>query len=77
MAGNCVGTGANCLDKASAMSLDTPGICLSCAKGYGFTASSRANSWAIRFNATDGVKCCCNTARAPRLSELTDTGVAR
>eukprot|EP00969_Alexandrium_andersonii_P271217 11987373-Alexandrium_andersonii.AAC.1 len=28
-------------------------------------------------SATDGVECCCSTARAPRLSELTDTGVLR
>eukprot|EP00969_Alexandrium_andersonii_P284415 12573982-Alexandrium_andersonii.AAC.1 len=77
MAGNGFGAGANFLRKASATSLDTPGICLSCANGYGFIASSRANSWAIRFSATDGVEYCCNTARAPRLSELIDTGVVR
>eukprot|EP00969_Alexandrium_andersonii_P281864 12460266-Alexandrium_andersonii.AAC.1 len=77
MAGKCFGMGANCLDKASAMSLDTPGICLSCANGYGLIASSKANSWAIRFKATDGVECCWRTARAPKLSELTDTGVVR
>eukprot|EP00969_Alexandrium_andersonii_P008905 389714-Alexandrium_andersonii.AAC.1 len=57
MLGNCLGAGANCLDKASATSLDTPGMCLSCANGYGFTASPSTNSWAILFNATDGVEC--------------------
>eukprot|EP00969_Alexandrium_andersonii_P316511 13982223-Alexandrium_andersonii.AAC.1 len=28
-------------------------------------------------NATDGVECCCNTARAAMLSEITETGVIR
>eukprot|EP00969_Alexandrium_andersonii_P345751 15282720-Alexandrium_andersonii.AAC.1 len=28
-------------------------------------------------SATDGVECCCSTARAPSLSELTDTGAVR
>eukprot|EP00969_Alexandrium_andersonii_P160762 7104174-Alexandrium_andersonii.AAC.1 len=59
------------------MSFETPGMCLSCANGYGLSASSSANSWATLFKATDGVECCCNTANAPRLSELTDTGVVR
>eukprot|EP00969_Alexandrium_andersonii_P284654 12583411-Alexandrium_andersonii.AAC.1 len=31
----------------------------------------------IVLSATDGVECCCNTARAPRLPELTDTGALR
>eukprot|EP00969_Alexandrium_andersonii_P153301 6779045-Alexandrium_andersonii.AAC.1 len=48
---------------------------LSCAKGYGASVSSKAYSWAIVFNATDGVECCWSTARAPKLSELADTGV--
>eukprot|EP00969_Alexandrium_andersonii_P287307 12701569-Alexandrium_andersonii.AAC.1 len=28
-------------------------------------------------SATDGVECCCRTARAPNLIELMDTGVLR
>eukprot|EP00969_Alexandrium_andersonii_P345651 15277973-Alexandrium_andersonii.AAC.1 len=39
--------------------------------------SSSAYSWAVALSAADGVACCCATARAPRLSEMTDTGVAR
>eukprot|EP00969_Alexandrium_andersonii_P048119 2112127-Alexandrium_andersonii.AAC.1 len=63
--GNSLGTGACCLDNASAMSFDTPGMCLSCAKGYGPSASSSANAWAIVLSATDGVECCWSTASAP------------
>eukprot|EP00969_Alexandrium_andersonii_P192681 8511608-Alexandrium_andersonii.AAC.2 len=77
MSGNGLGTGACWRESASATSFDIPGMCLSCDSGIGLTASSRANSWAIRFNVTDGVVCCRKTASAPRLSELTDTGVAR
>eukprot|EP00969_Alexandrium_andersonii_P285241 12609728-Alexandrium_andersonii.AAC.1 len=56
--GNSLGTGACCRDNASAMSSATPGMCLSCANGYGRSASPRTNSWAIVFRATDGVECC-------------------
>eukprot|EP00969_Alexandrium_andersonii_P173505 7670302-Alexandrium_andersonii.AAC.1 len=56
--GNSLGTGACCLDKAPAISFDTPGMRLSCANGYGPSASPNANSWAIVLSATDGVECC-------------------
>eukprot|EP00969_Alexandrium_andersonii_P174802 7729856-Alexandrium_andersonii.AAC.1 len=41
------------------------------------SASPNANSWALVLTSTDGVASCCRTARAPQLSELTDTGVLR
>eukprot|EP00969_Alexandrium_andersonii_P131774 5827443-Alexandrium_andersonii.AAC.1 len=63
--GNSLGTGACCQDKASAIAFDTPGMCLSCANGYGSCASPSANTWAIVFKATDGVECCGSTASAP------------
>eukprot|EP00969_Alexandrium_andersonii_P038428 1683493-Alexandrium_andersonii.AAC.1 len=63
--GNSSGTGACCLDNASAISFDTPGMCLSCANGYGSSASPSANSWAIVLSAMDGVERCWRTASAP------------
>eukprot|EP00969_Alexandrium_andersonii_P270717 11965944-Alexandrium_andersonii.AAC.1 len=56
--GNSLGTGACCRGNACAMSFDTPGMCLSCTNGYGPSASPSANSWAIAFQATEGVECC-------------------
>eukprot|EP00969_Alexandrium_andersonii_P362032 15458847-Alexandrium_andersonii.AAC.1 len=38
-------------------------------------ASSSAYARANELHAADGAECCCNTARAPRLSELADTSV--
>eukprot|EP00969_Alexandrium_andersonii_P287122 12692659-Alexandrium_andersonii.AAC.2 len=60
--GNGLGTGACWRESASATSFEMPGMCLSCERGMGCSASSRANSWAIRLSATDGVECCRNTA---------------
>eukprot|EP00969_Alexandrium_andersonii_P032014 1398996-Alexandrium_andersonii.AAC.1 len=37
---SALGTGAYCLDSASAMSFGTPGLRLSCANGYGSSAVS-------------------------------------
>eukprot|EP00969_Alexandrium_andersonii_P236937 10459138-Alexandrium_andersonii.AAC.1 len=54
-----------------------PGLRLRLVTWHICRASPNAYSCAKMLISADGVACCCRTARAPRSSEHTDTGVLR